>query len=326
MNNIIILCLPLITLISISILSFAQCDNDTTNPWYVGLVPEVTIECDDDINSVFPLAYDDCDTLVDIAWYDEVTLGLCPNTRTIFRVYRAYDEFGNSAIETQMIYVVDETAPQFFEVPPSFTMSCSNNINDIYLEPFVTDNCGGTTMNSYQFVDSTNAPCEIVVTKMWTAMDDCGNTSSASQVVTIVDDIPPTITGIIDLDLPQDSLINSYATATDNCSAVTMTYTDTQVSGNYIIRDYTATDVCGNSSTFEQLIHVNNTNNLVALCHQLGNGNWITIHVAQPAVAAHLAHGDYLGPCTPGTNQWLPLYNLEKLPDGTIRKIARMQK
>lgn len=315
----------LITLLIINIVSFAQCDVDTIDPWYVGLVPEVTIECDDDINSIFPQAFDNCDTLVEISWYEEVTPGLCPNTRTIFRVYRSTDDSGNSAVETQMIYVVDETAPEFFEVPPSFTMSCNNNINDIYQEPFVTDNCGSTTMDSYQFVDSTNAPCEVMVTRIWTAMDDCGNTSTASQEITIVDDVPPTITGALDLDIPQDSLANSFATATDNCSAVTMTYTDTQVSGNYVIRVYTATDGCGNTSTFEQLLHVNITSNLVALCHRLGNGNWITIHVAPPAVPAHLAHGDYLGPCT-GTNQWLPLYNLEKLPDGSIRKIVRTPK
>jgi hypothetical protein len=55
-----------------------------------------------------------------------------------------------------------------------------------------------------------------------------------------------------------------------------------------------------------QHIHVQvkqgNGNNTVAICHQLGNGNSITIYVAPAAVSAHLAHGDYLGTCvsTPG--------------------------
>lgn len=39
-----------------------------------------------------------------------------------------------------------------------------------------------------------------------------------------------------------------------------------------------------------------NGNNTVAICHQTGNGS-ITIYVAPAAVAAHLAHGDYLGEC-----------------------------
>lgn len=33
------------------------------------------------------------------------------------------------------------------------------------------------------------------------------------------------------------------------------------------------------------------------ICHQLGNGNTITIEVADDAVQAHLDHGDYFGDC-----------------------------
>ena len=40
-----------------------------------------------------------------------------------------------------------------------------------------------------------------------------------------------------------------------------------------------------------------NGNNTVAICHRLGNGNYITIYVAPAAVQAHLGHGDYLGVC-----------------------------
>jgi hypothetical protein len=35
----------------------------------------------------------------------------------------------------------------------------------------------------------------------------------------------------------------------------------------------------------------------VEICHLLGNGNSITLLVNENAVAAHLAHGDFLGPC-----------------------------
>jgi hypothetical protein len=40
-----------------------------------------------------------------------------------------------------------------------------------------------------------------------------------------------------------------------------------------------------------------NGNNTVAICHQLGNGSYITIYVAPAAVNAHLGHGDVLGAC-----------------------------
>ena len=41
-----------------------------------------------------------------------------------------------------------------------------------------------------------------------------------------------------------------------------------------------------------------NGNNTVAICHQTGNGSYITIYVAPAAVNAHLGHGDVLGACT----------------------------
>src|SRR5262245_17496923 len=39
----------------------------------------------------------------------------------------------------------------------------------------------------------------------------------------------------------------------------------------------------------------------VTICHRTGSRkhHWHTISVAQPAVAAHLRHGDHLGACTP---------------------------
>lgn len=37
----------------------------------------------------------------------------------------------------------------------------------------------------------------------------------------------------------------------------------------------------------------------VVICHQTGNGGSITIEVSENAVDAHLAHGDFLGVCSP---------------------------
>ncbi len=201
-----------------TVLTNAQCENDTINPWFVNFQFEPTIECDDNILDVFPQAYDNCDTLVDIIWYEEVTFGNCPSVLDITRYYRVFDDNGNQVVETQIIHIVDET--------------------------------------------------------------------------------PPTITGELYLEIPDSTNLEttSFATAVDNCSSVTFTYTDTEASGNNILRLYIAIDECGNISTFGQTLHLHQTppddededdnSDRVAICHRLGNGGWITIYVAPQAVNA----------------------------------------
>ena len=281
-----------------TLLTSAQCENDTINPWFVNFQFEPTIECDDNLLDVFPQVYDNCDSTVDVIWYEEVTYGDCPSVLNITRYNRTFDDGGNQVVETQVIHIVDETPPTI--------------IGEQYLE----------------IPDSTNL------------------------------------------------ITTSFATAVDNCSSVTFTYTDVEVSGNNVIRLYMAIDECGNISTFEQILHLyqtppdkdedededdednededendddedddededdenedddddededddceddeDNDNDRVAICHRLGNGGWITIYVAQQAVPAHLNHGDYLGPCNE-IDQILP-YTLEKLPNGEVKKYKR---
>ena len=75
---------------------------------------------------------------------------------------------------------------------------------------------------------------------------------------------PPVITGEIYLEVTEgDNVDTTFVTVTDNCSTFTITYVDSEVSGNNIIRNYTATDACGNVSTFEQIIGINK----IFICH-----------------------------------------------------------
>jgi len=273
----------LFTIISLflTINSFSQCENDSINPYFVNFEYEVTISCDVDLNVLLPVALDECDDSVEIAWYEETTNIYCDNSYDLFRVYRAFDDFGNQSVEIQIIHVVDETSPTFQPLENQ-VINCGET--PVFSQPIVTDNCGFIVTTNEDFVDSTDN-CQISYIRLWTAYDQCGNTSNLSQTIIVTD---------------------------DNCSSFEVTYVDSEVSGHNIIRNYTATDACGNESTFEQIININHDedeeegggNNRVAICHNLGNGEWITIYVAEPAVPAHLAHGDYLGPCTQMIIDW----------------------
>ena len=96
---------------------------------------------------------------------------------------------------------------------------------------------------------------------MFTATDLCGNATSATQTITVVDTTAPEF-GVEEnqVNLPCDESDVITVDATDNCGEVTITYEETQVSGGCVapvgtlLRLYTATDDCGNSSTLEQII------------------------------------------------------------------------
>jgi hypothetical protein len=318
--------LCVLALLSLLFVSAQDCSNDTINPWFVNFQYEVTISCSGDLSSVFPIAQDDCDTLVEIAYYEEPMGSYCLNSRDFMRIYRAFDDFGNGVIEQQFVHIVDETPPMFFYVPPSYVIECSDTLSfDDFPQPSALDNCSGVSITHEDYFDITDG-CYSSKTRVWTATDSCGNSSTASQMLLIQDMTPPVITGLPQISLPAGTETDTlFVEVTDACNTFNVYYTDTPTSGNNFIRNYTAVDYCGNSSTFEQIISFTNTGN-VAICHQIGNGNWITIHVAQQAVAAHLAHGDYLGPCQSLNihNPNLPMQmDIEIKPNGKITKTVK---
>src|SRR5207237_4736978 len=87
------------------------------------------------------------------------------------------------------------------------------------------------------------------------------------QVITVVDTTAPVITcpANMTLECPADTGTNKtgVASATDTCSAVNISYSDLRTNGcgtTYgIVRTWTATDTCGNSSSCNQVIKVVDT-------------------------------------------------------------------
>jgi len=107
---------------------------------------------------------------------------------------------------------------------------------------------------------STGPACNHVITRTWTATDDCGNVSSASQTITIVDNLPPVFSNVpadITAECPNVPPVQD-PTVTD-CSAFTLTFSEQQTGGacplpNIITRTWIATDACGHSDTVTQVI------------------------------------------------------------------------
>jgi hypothetical protein len=233
---------------------------DTTDPIFTQLPDDMTYECDQevpacDINNV--VAEDNCDDDVTVTCEDEVTPGDCPQEYSIMRIYRAFDNCGNQAIYVQNIYVVDTTAPVVTQ-PETINLECTDTVELPEIEAI--DNCGATTLA--MTMDSAPGECQgdWFEYYTYTATDECGNVSEpVTLTVVYTDNTGPVFDAYeIEIDMPCDDIGEGGLIATDACcDDVTITYEDTPVSGGCagrIIRDYVATDCCGNTSTAQQII------------------------------------------------------------------------
>ncbi|WP_417872061.1 hypothetical protein, partial [Winogradskyella sp.] len=126
--------------------------------------------------------------LVTISGSDSETATACGNTRTIIRTWTATDSCGNSVSANQTITVVDTTAPTF-TVPADITIECDVDPSDLSITGDVTDetdNC--STGLEATYTDSVaNGSCanESVITRTWTLTDECDNTTTLVQTITV---------------------------------------------------------------------------------------------------------------------------------------------
>jgi len=179
--------------------------------------------------------------------------------------WTATDGSGNTATATQVVTVVDNIAP-VITAPADVTVNvdagvCSTALSNVTLGAATTsDNCSVASVTN-------DAPSSFPLgntTVTWTVTDGAGNTTTATQVVTVIDNIDPTITCPSDITAYADATTNgtavtwSPAVASDNCTVVsltsdiasgstftlgatTVTYTATDQSGNFVTCTFTVT-------------------------------------------------------------------------------------
>ncbi|RPD38216.1 gliding motility-associated C-terminal domain-containing protein, partial [Chitinophaga barathri] len=253
---------------------------DRTKPVFTTIIPrDTTVNCDAIPTAPVMTARDNCASAVSIA-YDEQHIdipGACANNYRLLRTWTANDGCGNITRVIQIITVQDTTKPVFtMAIPANVTVNC----DAIPAQPVLTatDNCSpaaNVTVTRAERRESDPGACvnNYRLIRTWTAVDECGNTAIGTQIVTVQDTTKPVFT----LPVPADMTVECNAipaqpqlTATDNCSTsarVTITRAERteQIPGatcanNYrLIRTWTATDECGNSTTLTQVITVTDT-------------------------------------------------------------------
>jgi hypothetical protein len=231
---------------------------DTTAPVFEGEDSELTLECNMQASIVAPIATDVCDTEVDVTMEMTSTPGVCENNWTEVYTWTATDDCGNTAVRTMTINYVDTTAPTFDFVPANATVEC-DAVPAVEMA-IATDNCDDEVTVSVE--ETSTEGCPYTITRTFTAVDNCGNMSQASQVLTVVDTTNPVLVGVpSDVTiLCTDSLPAYEVSAYDNCDLnvlVTMSQSTEYFScGHAVTRTWTATDACGNVSTGTQVVNV----------------------------------------------------------------------
>ncbi len=237
---------------------------------------DIVLDCNDSTDPAVTGTATSSGNCSPITYSDVIVPGSCAADYTIERTWSTTNNCTNTT-ETciQEINITDDTPP-VISCPSDVTISCGDDTNPSSTGTATgSDDCSGYTI-SYSDTSSGNS-CLTTITRTWTAADDCGNTSNCTQLIEISDDTPPVVTCPADLTIScgdsTDPASTGTATATDNCSNVLVTFMDGTSdepcdAGGGIVRTWTATDDCGNTSTCTQLIAVVDNTPPVINCPQ----------------------------------------------------------
>ncbi|MFT4662415.1 MAG: hypothetical protein ACI8XB_002705, partial [Patiriisocius sp.] len=184
------------------------------------------------------------------------------------------DACGNTSSVVIDIQVKD-TEPPVIVCPDDYAFECV--VGDLTATGTATasDNCDANPVITSSDVNATPDSCGLyVITRTWTATDECGNSSSCDQIITIQDTIDPIISCPAGITFECDNIDYSLLdppTGTDNCDPNPLiVYVDTpnldECGLGVIYRVSTVTDCSGNSSSSGTVITIVDTTPPVITC------------------------------------------------------------
>ena len=235
------------------------------------------LTCDDDTSATalgIPIVVDDYDSNP-IVYYRDIIISGCINGLSEFtRRWYALDACGNLDSCDQIFQILDTVPPTI--IPPLDTIVECDGLNnsadfsswvDLNGRAIASDDCDSVIW-TYSLVSSiSGCGSTRIDSVLFIATDKCGNADSVGARFIIVDTTPPVITCPADvtLDCPADTSTTNtgVATATDACSSITISHSDAVTSDcgttYQVVRTWLAVDACGNSSSCDQLITVQDT-------------------------------------------------------------------
>jgi M6 family metalloprotease-like protein len=132
------------------------------------------------------------------------------------------DTKGDTDTDKANLTVKDETQP-VLSTPTDVTIECdqSTDPSSITGKATASDNCDPAPVVSYSDVETPGeCPGEKTISRTWTATDACGNTTSQTQTINVVDTTEPDISFNAPATIvPPDAAVSFTATAKDNCDS-----------------------------------------------------------------------------------------------------------
>ncbi|OXB06393.1 hypothetical protein B0A81_13845 [Flavobacterium plurextorum] len=159
---------------------------DTTKPVFVEALPaNVTIECSAVIPAAVILtATDNCSAATVV--YSEVKAnGSCSGNYQLQRTWTASDVCGNQTVHTQIINIVDTTAPVFAETLPAKTINASCDTIPEAEILTATDACGNAFVTYTETKTGGDCSARYTLTRTWSAADECGNENVFTQTINV---------------------------------------------------------------------------------------------------------------------------------------------
>ena len=247
--------------------------HDTTPPSLTCPDP-VTVQCDSEVPPPDPSSVqtsDNCAGQVTVIHLGDSPSGSCPTQIT--RTYQGTDACQNVATCTQLITVHDTTPPSL-TCPDATTVQCDADVPAPDPATVIaTDNCGGQ-VTVIHLSDESSGSCPRTITRTYQGTDACQNVATCTQVITVHDTTPPSLTcpqGVTvecDVNIPPPDI--TAVQATDNCGgAVTISHVGDVPVGTcptIITRTYQGIDDCQNVGTCTQIITVHDTTPPVITC------------------------------------------------------------
>ena len=232
---------------------------DTTPASFAGDL-QLEFECTEfDMDSSYVTVEDICGD-VTLTWVDnEISGGCVKPVGRYLRLYTAVDECGNVSQYEQSVLLVDNVAPEL-TVPAGFTVECDVEI--VYDDATATDACADPVITvEVDTIPGFNAcPNTFTIQRTFTATDDCGNVSSAQQIIEVQDTTEPTLSVPASYSAAcGDPHPMANAVFSDNCPGAELVVVTDTIQGDlfYVVRrEFTAVDACGNSSSGIQTITI----------------------------------------------------------------------
>ncbi|MBM55378.1 MAG: hypothetical protein CMB32_02355 [Euryarchaeota archaeon] len=125
---------------------------------------------------------------VTLTYVDYGTPGGCEYN--MYRSYTAVDALGNTTSFTQQLIVMDTSAPTFSQFDDTIIVDCSSDELEIPV-PEASDLCSAVTITTTEEIIGDGCPYAHQIIRTFTAVDECGNASTATQTVIVNEYIPP---------------------------------------------------------------------------------------------------------------------------------------